>query len=158
MVSQPIAAAEIILYKPEHYTIFRQLNMEWLNAYDLVEDHDLEVLEDPQGIILDPGGIIFLAEVNGDVIGSAALIRTGEKNYELAKMCVTAPYRGKGISKLLLERCLEHAKDTGAERILLYSNPQLSAAISLYEKYGFRHIPVINSPFETADVRMELIL
>jgi hypothetical protein len=28
----------------------------------------------------------------------------------------------------------------------------------LYEKYGFQHVPVVDSPFLTADVRMELVL
>ena len=153
-----ISAVEIILYRPEHHSAFRQLNMEWLNAYNLVEDHDLMVLDDPKGLILDTGGIIFLAVVEQKVIGSAALIKTGSRVYELAKMSVTKPYQGRGISKQLIEKCLEFARNEGAEKILLYSNHQLTTAIALYEKYGFQHIEVTNSPFKTADVRMELTL
>jgi putative acetyltransferase len=157
MVSQS-GFTEIILYANEHHEVFRQLNMEWLKAYDLVEDHDLMVLDDPQGTILDRGGIIFLAMCDGNIVGSSALMKTGDKDYELAKMSVTSDYRGRGISKMLLDKCLDHARSTGAEKISLFSNHNLTSAISLYEKYGFKHIPVKDSPFETADVRMELIL
>ena len=149
---------EIILYRPEHHEVFKQLNMEWLRSYNLVEDHDLMVLDDPQGIILDAGGMIFLAMHNGEIVGSAALMKTGEKEIELAKMAVSPEYRGQGISKMLLEKCIGHARSAGAEKISLFSNHNLTTAIALYEKYGFKHIPVKDSPFKTADVRMELIL
>jgi hypothetical protein len=34
----------------------------------------------------------------------------------------------------------------------------LQTALGLYEKFGFQHIEVLDSPFETADVKMELHL
>ncbi len=42
-------------YHPRHHEAFRQLNMAWLNAYGLLEDHDLEVPDDPSVAILDRG-------------------------------------------------------------------------------------------------------
>ncbi len=78
--------------------------------------------------------------------------------YELAKMAVTASFQGKGISKLLIEKCLEPAKKFNAKKIMLYSNSQLTAAIALYAKYGFKHIDASDSPFVTADIKMELFL
>jgi putative acetyltransferase len=77
--------------------------------------------------------------------------------YELAKMSVTKKWQGKGISKLLLETCLDKAKELGAVKLSLFSNHQLHTALRLYEKYGFRNIELIDSPFETADVKMELV-
>jgi GNAT superfamily N-acetyltransferase len=73
-------------------------------------------------------------------------------------MAVAPSARGKGISRLLMEQCLGKAKQLNAICILLYSNSQLKTAIALYEKYGFKHIPVTDSPFVTADVKMELYL
>ena len=78
--------------------------------------------------------------------------------YELAKMAVTPEYRGRGISKLLIDACLQAAKNLRAKKITLFSNHQLTTALSLYEKYGFKNVEVKNSPFATADVKMELIL
>jgi GNAT superfamily N-acetyltransferase len=149
---------KIIPYSNEHHEAFRQLNLEWLDHYNLTESHDLMILDDPQGTILDRGGFIWMAEADGQLVGSAGLIKEHDGEYELAKMAVTAAYRGKGISKLLIEKCLEKAKEIGAVKLSLFSNHQLQTALSLYQKYGFNHVEVHDSPFETADVKMELVL
>ena len=149
---------KIIPYREEHHAIFKQLNLEWLDYYNLTEGHDLMVLNDPQGMVLDNGGFIWMAEAEGKIVGSAGLMKEKEGEYELVKMGVEKSYRGNGISKLLIEQCLAKAKEVGAKKVSLYSNHQLQTAIGLYEKYGFYHIELVNSPLETADIRMELIL
>ena len=149
---------EIIVYEEKYHEDFRRLNMEWLDKYNLAESHDLMVLADPKGVILDKGGFIWLAKAGDEIIGSAALMFEGHDTYELAKMSVTKSWQGKGISKLLLDTCLNKAREIAAKRITLYSNHQLVNALRLYEKYGFRNIELVNSPFETADIRMELFL
>ena len=149
---------QIIEYSNQYQQEFRQLNLEWLDKYNLTESHDLMVLDDPQGTILDRGGFIWLAIDDNKLIGSAALMKEHEGEYELAKMSVTAAYRGRGISKQLIETCLNKAKEIGAKKLSLFSNHQLVTALKLYEKYGFRHVEVKDSPFETADVKMELDL
>jgi len=157
MVHETISA-EIIDYRPEHHEIFRQLNLEWLEYYNVLEEADTKVLDDPKGTILDRGGVIYLAEVDGKIVGSAALMKEDNAHYELAKMAVTSEYRGRGISKLLIEKCLAAARKMNAKHLCLFSNHQLQTAIALYEKYGFQHVALIDSPFETADIKMELIL
>ena len=151
-------AVKIVEYSNQYQDDFRSLNLEWLDKYNLTEEADLMVLNDPQGTILDKGGFIWLAMAENKIIGSSALIKEHEGEYELAKMAVTAEYRGKGISKMLIETCLAKAKEIGAKKLLLFSNHQLQTALKLYEKYGFYHVAVEDSPFETADVKMELVL
>ena len=151
-------AVKIVEYSNQYQDDFRSLNLEWLDKYNLTEEADLMVLNDPQGTILDKGGFIWLAMAENKIIGSSALIKEHEGEYELAKMAVTAEYRGKGISKMLIETCLAKAKEIGAKKLLLFSNHQLQTALKLYEKYGFYYVEVEDSPFETADVKMELIL
>jgi ribosomal protein S18 acetylase RimI-like enzyme len=73
-------------------------------------------------------------------------------------MAVAPAFRGKGVSKLLIEKCLNKARELKARKIFLYSNSQLIPAITLYEKYGFVHVDASNSPLLTADIKMELIL
>ena len=152
------AGIQIIEYSDQYQQDFKNLNLEWLDKYKLTESHDLEVLNDPQGTILDKGGFIWLALDDNKLIGSAALAKEHEGEFELAKMAVTAAYRGRGISKLLIETCLQKAKEIGAKKLTLFSNHQLLTALKLYEKYGFYYVEVEDSPFETADVKMELIL
>jgi len=57
-----------------------------------------------------------------------------------------------------LEKCLEAAKERNAKKLILFSNSQLQTAISLYKKYGFKHVDVTDAPFLTADIKMELSL
>ena len=149
---------EIIEFEDRYEEDFRQLNLEWLYKYELAESHDLEMLANPRETIIDRGGCIYLAKEGGGIAGSAALIKSGDDEYELAKMTVAESFRGRGVSKLLLNRCLEKAKSLGAKKIILFSNHQLTTALHLYRQYGFKDIPVEDSPFETADVKMELLL
>jgi putative acetyltransferase len=148
----------IVTYREEWKEDFRRLNLEWLDKYNLREDADMIVLNDPQKEVLDKGGFIFLAVADGKAVGSAALLNEGHGHYELAKMSVTESWQGKGISKLLLEKCLEKAKEVNATKLELFSNHQLKNALKLYEKYGFVYIDVKDSPFATADIKMELSL
>ena len=148
----------IIPYQPHHAAIFKQLNLEWLDKYNLTESHDLMVLDDPQGTILDRGGVILLAENDGEIVGTVALMKEHGNEYELAKMAVAPHMQGRGISKILITAILDAAKIKGAEKLILFSNHQLLVALSLYQKFGFKHVDVTGSPFTTADVKMELVL
>ena len=149
---------EIIDYSGEYANDFRDLNLEWLDKYNLTESHDLEVINHPKEAILDNGGYIFLARDGDKIIGTAGIANEGGSIYELVKMTVAPEFRGMGISKMLIERCLDKAKELKAKKVFLYSNSQLQTAISLYKKYGFVHVDASNSPLVTADVKMELKL
>lgn len=149
---------EIIAYETMYAGDFKKINLEWLDKYGLTEEADLLMLDHPEREILGTGGVIYLAKVGGSVAGSAALINEGNGVFELAKMAVTDDHKGKGISKLLIEKCLEKAKELEAKKIYLQSNSLLTTALGLYEKYGFKHVPVVDSHYATADVRMEKIL
>jgi len=149
---------EIILYSAGWQEDFKQLNLEWLDKFNLREEADMIVLNDPQAQVIDKGGVIYLAKAGDTIVGTAALIHEGHNVYELAKMSVTEQWQGKGISKQLLEACLKKAAELGAKKVELFSNHQLQNALKLYEKYGFNYVDVKDSPFETADIKMELIL
>ena len=149
---------KVVEYTDSNQPEFKALNLEWLDKYGLTESHDLAVLNDPREMILNKGGYIWLAMHEDKVVGSAALVKEHEGEYELAKMAVAGQYRGKGISKVLIETCVARAKQLNAERITLFSNHQLKTALKLYEKYGFSYVPLEDSPFATADIKMELLL
>ncbi|MDZ4794642.1 MAG: GNAT family N-acetyltransferase [Bacteroidota bacterium] len=149
---------EIIPYENKYQPDFKRLNLAWLDQYNLTESHDLEILDDPQGTVIQRGGCLFLALDGVKVIGTAGLWKESDTKYELIKMGVDSAYRGQGISKILLDRCLEEASNRGANKIILYSNSQLTTALKLYRQYGFKDVAVTDAPFLTADVKMELSL
>ena len=149
---------QIVSYDNKYQQDFKRLNLEWLDKYHLTETHDLEILDYPEEKVIAGGGCIFLAMDGEKVIGTAGLAKEQEGIFELVKMTVDPAWRGLGISKILLERCIQEAKKLKAGKIFLFSNSQLLTALILYEKYGFRHVNVTNSPLMTADVKMELSL
>ena len=71
-----------------------------------------------------------------DIVGFAGIWITPD-NIELNNIVVRKDRRGKGYSKLLLEKLLEISKEYDKENILLEVSEVNEVAISLYEKYGF---------------------
>ena len=149
---------EIIEFENKYQPDFYKLNIAWLDKYNLTESHDCMILNNPEATIINKGGFIWLAKIADKIVGSAALIKEADGIFELAKMAVDEAFRGKGISKLLIETCIGKAKKIEAKKLELFSNHQLITALCLYEKYGFHHVEITNSPFVTADVKMELNL
>jgi putative acetyltransferase len=147
----------IINYEDKYQPSFKALNLEWLVKYNLLEERDLEALDHPRETILENDGAIYLAVKDDQVIGSAAVI-SDHGEFELAKMAVAEHFRGHGVSKILLDKCIEFTRQKGAKKLILYSNSQLTAALALYKSYGFTDLVVKDSPFVTADVKMELVL
>jgi N-acetylglutamate synthase-like GNAT family acetyltransferase len=148
----------IIDYEDQYHKDFQRLNLEWLEKFNLVESHDLEVLNHPRENVLDKGGFIFILKDEDAVIGTAGIYKVNDEEFELIKMYVAPEYRGKKYGEMLLQHCLAKAKEMNASKIILYSNSKLQTAIRMYERFGFKHVDVINVPFETADVKMELVL
>src|SRR5438445_9958556 len=111
---------EIIEYNNKYQQDFYKLNVAWLDKYHLTESRDLEVLDDPKGTIIDNGGFIWLAKEGDAIIGSAALMKEDDTTFELAKMAVDDAYKGRGISKLLMDTCINKAKSIGATKLELF--------------------------------------
>ena len=78
----------------------------------------------------------FLAEEDGVILGYASLIVVCE-DAEVGNIAVDIPFRGKGISKLLMDAMLLCAKSLGATHCFLEVRVSNTVAISLYEKYGY---------------------
>jgi len=153
------ASIEIVDFAPEHAAAFRQLNEAWISKYFRMEPADYKALDNPKTYILDGGGSILIALHNGLPVGACALIKMDDdKSFELAKMAVSPSMQGKGLGLLLGNTAIAKARELGAQRLYLESNTMLKPAIRLYEKLGFRKIAGIPSPYERANIQMELIL
>ena len=148
----------IIPYAPQHQAAFKQINVAWISDLFVVEPHDIEQLDHPETYILPNGGEILLAQQGTTIVGTVALIRTGADEFELAKMGILKEARGLGIGRLLCRAAVDYARQMGAKRIWLESNKKATVAVQLYERIGFRHIPLRESPYARADVHMELLL
>ena len=110
-------------------------------------DDELVHLERKYGL---PDGRLYLAVEDGAALGCVGLRRLDADNCELKRMYVRPAYRGRGLSKLLLDRVIADAREIGYRAMLLDTLPPLTAAIALYRQYGFYDIPCYNdSPVES---------
>ena len=149
---------EIIDFEPKYREDFKNLNVEWLHKYFVVEEFDAQQLSNPETEILEKGGKIYLAKVGEAIVGTASLLKEHEV-YELAKMAVTEEYKGHGIGKRLMEHCIQQARTLGTDKLILLSNRSLIPAIEMYEKFGFKEVPVDeNTPYARCNIKMELYL
>lgn len=148
----------IVDFTPAHQPDFKRLNMAWIARYFTVEPHDLEQLDDPGHHIIRPGGHILLAELDGLVVGTVALAPAGAGVLELAKMAVDEAFQGRKIGWHLGMAALDRARKLGATQVFLESNRRLTPALQLYEKLGFREIPMAETPYARADIKMAIDL
>jgi DNA-binding MarR family transcriptional regulator/GNAT superfamily N-acetyltransferase len=130
---QRIAAdVQILPYAPEYQADFKRLNVEWIERYFKLEEADLKALDHPDTYIIERGGHILLAQYEGRMVGTCALIRMDDSTYELAKMAVSPTAHGLGIGERLGRAAIAKAKSLGANRLYLESNTKLVPAINLY--------------------------
>lgn len=148
----------IIPFAPEFKEEIKILNLEWLNKYFKVEAKDEIMLSDPEGEIIDKGGMIFYARYNQKIAGTVSLLKIDETTVELSKIAVTDSVQGLGIGQKLMQHCLFIANEKGIKKLILYSNRKLLPAIYLYEKFGFEEVPLESGNYERADIKMEKIL
>jgi len=90
-----------------------------------------------------PGSEYWIAEEDGVIIGGCGVYPTPglpEGCAELVKFYLSASQRGKGIGWKLMEKSFDSAKKNGYSQLYLESLPELSKAISLYERAGFKFI------------------
>ena len=151
------ADVAIMDWHPKFGDDFRRLNEEWITRYFVLEPDDQRTLNDPEREVIAPGGAIVVAVVDGEVVGTGALVVEGDGVYELAKMAVTPAWQGHGIGRLVAERLLAIARERGAKKVELVSQSGLAPALKLYTSLGFRHVPVGAVSYQRADVRMELV-
>ena len=103
--------------------------------------------------------IYNVAEINNEIAGGAGIYPTDglpDDTCELVKMYLVPKARGLGLGRILIEKCLQQAKDLGYKQIYLESMPELKQALKVYEKFGFEYLkgPMGNSGHTGCDLWM----
>ena len=148
----------IVSFDEEYSSIFYELNKLWIEESWLLEKSDKFDLLNPKESIIDKGGEIFFALIDGNVIGTVAMIRSADRIYELAKMTVDINYRGNGVANKLMDQCLDYAINNNAQQIYLITNDTLVIARNLYDKYGFKEVKLDSDKYLRGNVKMVLNL
>ena len=149
----------IDIFKKEYKSDFETLNLQWIKKYFKVEEEDSRILKNPESYVIDGGGQIFFALKDGKAIGTAAMVLTKERIFELSKMAVDSRYQGLGIGRKLINECIGFAKKKSADEIFLITNDQLLPAMELYYSSGFElDEDYDDNRYERGNTKMKLLL
>lgn len=94
------------------------------------------------------GGCFWGAEMDGELVGTIALIKFDAHAGAIRKMFVKQAFRGKelGIAQKLLNTLTGYCRDNEIWNLYLGTVPILQAAIRFYQKNGFVNIEKQNLP------------
>ena len=104
--------------------------------YDESIDHLSDSFEAPRHAY-------FVAVLDKKVIGGGGIFPTKglpEDICELVKMYLLPEARGRGIGKRIIHACITEALSMGYQKIYLETMDELSQAVQVYEKLGFKKL------------------
>ncbi len=122
-------------YVGESNMVIRKLNIDEKPPMDFL------LLADPSRIIFEEymqRGECFVAEDDGQIIGSYVLLPIRPETVELVNIAVIETLHGKGLGKQLVMNAIEVAKSNGYRTIEVGTGNSSIGQLALYQKYGFR--------------------
>ncbi len=102
------------------------------SVYPQIDLYDLEV---------SYGGerdCFFVAEMNGQLVGTVGIKEEDEKVALLRRVFVDTKYRGKGYGLRLLDKAVEFCKKKSYKKISFQGTSRMAMALALCRKRGFQ--------------------
>ena len=127
-------------YSKEIIDLVLNIQQKEFNVPITIEDQpDLMQIED---FYFANGGSFWGAFINGELVGTIALVKFDEKVAAIRKMFVKKEFRGKehGIAQRLLETLISYCQKNGIEEVYLGTVSILKAALRFYERNHFEII------------------
>lgn len=82
------------------------------------------------------GAVVYFSDMNSYGSGGTATRVKNASGFRLLAVDPTA--RGMGIGKILMEECIQKAKEKGHSQVVIHSTKAMKIAWKMYEKYGFQ--------------------
>lgn len=116
-------------------TLFREY-ADFLDFSLCFQDFERELAELP-GFYGPPAGRLWLARVDGAVVGCVGLRPYGDDKCEMKRLYLRPGVRGHGLGRRLAELTVVAADEIGYRIMRLDTVPKLVTAIALYRDMGF---------------------
>jgi ribosomal protein S18 acetylase RimI-like enzyme len=87
--------------------------------------------------VLEGSGRLWIAEGDGRLMGSIAVVESDGEG-QLRWFLLAPEARGSGLGKRLLDLAMDYCRERRFSRVFLWSFVDLTAALKLYERGGFK--------------------
>ena len=144
----PAASLSVQPARPEDFAAIAELTVAVYVDGGLASPDYAPELADVEGRA-SRADLLVVRDPAGRVVGSVALVLKGDfgnvttSDEEAAfRMLVVDPAaQGRGIGELLVRTCLDRARAAGKRRMVLSTDPLMTAAHLLYQRLGFTRLP-----------------
>jgi len=97
----------------------------------------------------DGHGTVLVADDGGQLLGTVMLdpwhddseVARGPQEAEVRALAVAPQAQGRGVGRALMRAVIDRAGAAGAGRLLLSTQPAMTAAQALYTSLGFERLP-----------------
>ena len=83
------------------------------------------------------GGRLWIAEIDGHIVGSVAIVRVDINTAQLRWFLVEGRYQGNGIGNRLIQTAIGFCSENKYNNVYLWTFKGLDRARTLYDKTGF---------------------
>ena len=137
---QLMSNAKILIrkYGPEDASYVSYLHMKYYREhYYFKPIFEYYVMKGLSDFLHNPkGSDLWIAEDNGLVVGSIAIVKTPEAA-QLRWFLVDAKHQGKGIGRNLMNTAMYFCEEQKYGRVFLWTVSSLEVARHLYKEFGF---------------------